>query len=134
MRYRVTGILLFFAGLMIVLTPRFILPVCEYQGHPRMACSYTGLSEMFIGAIIISASIGTFFSKTNESLRWLMLVAFIGGLSAILIPMVLGYCGSSRMPCNYGTIPALRLEGSIVLAVSTAGFVLSFIKRISRRG
>ncbi len=133
MRYRITGILLFFAGSMIVLTPRFILPVCEYQGHPRMACSYTGLSEMFIGAIIIAASVGTFFSKTNESLRWLMLVVFTGGLTIMLIPVVLGYCQSSRMPCNYGTIPALRLEGLTVLAVSTAGFILSLIRRADRK-
>jgi len=125
MRYRITGAVLFLTGLMVLLTPRFILPVCEYQGHPRMACSYTGLSEMFIGAMIISVSVGTFFSKTNESLRWLMLVALTGGLSTMLIPVVLGYCQSSRMPCNYGTIPALRLEGSILIVVSTAGLVLS---------
>lgn len=128
MRHKILGSLFFFLGILIALTPRYILPVCEFYGKPKMACSHTGSSELFLGLIIISISIGTFFSKSAETLRWLMFVAFFSGFSVILVPEVIGYCLNPRMPCNYGTIPMLRLLGLSTLITSLVGFF------ISRRG
>lgn len=103
------GVILFLMGLLVVLMPRYILPVCEYQGYKEMACSHTGKLEMFIGLVVMVASAGMFFSKTPETLRWQAFTILAAGLSVIVIPEVIGYCHNSSMPCNYGTIPVLRL-------------------------
>lgn len=128
---KMIGIVLFLMGLMVVLVPRYILPVCEYQGYSKMACSYTALSEMFMGITVMVSSLGIFFSKSGESQRWLALTLITSGTSVLLIPVVIGYCHSSNMPCNYGTIPVLRLAGILIILVSLGGFLVSF-KKASR--
>lgn len=126
MMRKTIGIVLFLMGLMVVLLPRYILPVCEYQGFSRMACSSTSVSEMFMGLIVMVSSLGIFFSKSAETLRWLALILIASGTSVLLIPEVIGYCHSSSMPCNYGTIPVLRLTGVLIILVSLGGLLASF--------
>lgn len=118
----------FILGILVILTPVFILRVCEYHGYQRMACSYTGLAEVFSGIMIIVISAGFIFSRTSDSFKWLSIVLFVAGLSVIFIPDVLGYCHSSRMPCNYGTVPALRLEGIVVAGLALSGIISSLKK------
>jgi hypothetical protein len=120
------GIVLFLMGLMVVLVPRYIFPACEYQGYSKMTCSYSAISEMFMGAIVMVSSAGIFFSKNSGTLRWLALVLIALGTSVLLIPESIGYCHSSSMPCNYGTIPVLRLLGVLIVLLSLAGFFASF--------
>jgi hypothetical protein len=115
----------FVLGALVSLTPRYILPVCEFYGKQRMACSYTGEAELFVGLIMVSISLAAFLSKVKETLKWLMFVAFFAGLSVILIPEVLGYCPSPNMPCHYGTVPLLRLLGGLSVLGSLAGLVMS---------
>ncbi len=120
------GIILFLMGLLVLLTPRYILPTCEYQGLSRMACTYTGTAEMFIGAIVMVAAVGMILSKTREILRWLGLTTLAAGISVILVPDAIGYCHNSQHPCNYGTVPLLRLLGGLIILLSLAGFLISF--------
>lgn len=123
------GVILFLTGLLVVLTPRYILPVCEYQGYKEMACSHTGKSEMFMGFIVMAASIGTFFSKTPDTLRWSAFTTLASGISVIVIPEAIGYCHSSGMPCNYGTIPVLRLIGGLIILTSLTAFLFSLKRK-----
>lgn len=125
MKNRVFGILLFITGIFLILTPRYILPVCEFSGLSKMVCSYTGMAEMFVGGIILSIAIGTFFSKSLETLRWLMFVSLVSAMSVILMPNAIGYCKSPSMPCYYGTVPMLRVLGGILTAISVAGLIFS---------
>ena len=120
------GIILFLLGLLVLLTPRYIFPTCEYQGFTRMACTYTGTAEMFIGAIVMSAAVGIILSKNQETLRWSCLTILAAGVSAILVPEAIGYCHSSEHPCNYGTVPVLRLIGVLIVLLSLTGFFASF--------
>jgi hypothetical protein len=119
------GIILLLMGLLVLLTPRYIMPTCEYQGFSKMACSYTGTAEMFLGAIVMMAAAGMVLSGSRETLRWSGLTSIAAGLSVILVPEALGYCHNSRMPCNYGTIPVLRLLGGLIMFLSLAGFLIS---------
>lgn len=120
---RVLGFMFFLLGVLIALTPVYILPVCEFHGKPKMVCSYTGMAEIFVGLIILSIGVGAFLSKV--SVKWLMFVAFFAGASVIFVPEVLGYCPSPRMPCHYGTVPMLRLLGGLTVVVSVTGFAIS---------
>jgi len=128
MMNRIFGVIFFLTGLMVLLVPRFILPVCEYQGYNPMACSHTAIAEMFAGIMVMAAAVGLFFSRGSDGLRWLSFVALVAGVSVIWLPVAIGYCHSDRMPCNYGTVPALRLLGALIILLSLAGFFLSFRK------
>jgi hypothetical protein len=125
MKSRIFGSALLIFGLLITLTPRYILPVCEFYGKPKMACSYMARAELFMGLIILSIAIGAFLSKTPDALRWLMFTALFAGASVIVIPEVLGYCPSPQMPCHYGTVPLLRLLGGLTVITAAVGFVIS---------
>ncbi len=125
MRNRVAGAITFAFGLLAALTPRYIMPVCEFAGKKKMYCGYMGRAEVFLGVIVVAVAIGAFASKGQEALRWLMFVAFVSGASIIMLPEVLGYCPSTQMPCNYGTVPLLRLLGVLIIITSAVGFMLS---------
>lgn len=129
MKNKIFGILFSVLGILVAITPRYILPVCELTGKQKMACSYTGAAEIFIGAILISVSIGIFFSNSKEAFKWLMFVAFFDGLSVILLPSALGYCANPNMPCHYGTVPMLRLWGTAIIIISIFGFTISIRAR-----
>ena len=126
------GIMLFLMGLLVLLTPRYILPTCEFQGLSRMACTYTGTAEMFIGAIVMIAAVGMILSKTYEALRWSGLTTLAAGISVILVPEAIGYCHNSQHPCNYGTVPMLRLLGALIILLSIAAFIISLKGEKSR--
>ncbi|HUO77327.1 MAG TPA: DUF4418 family protein [Thermodesulfovibrionales bacterium] len=131
MRHWKFGAILFFMGFLVLLTPRYILPTCEYQGLTRMACTYTGTAEMFIGAIVMSAAVGIILSKDHGTLRWSCLTSLAAGISVLLVPEAIGYCHSSEHPCNYGTVPVLRLIGVLIVLLSLTGFFASF-KRVGK--
>jgi len=120
------GIPFFVIGLLLVLVPRYILPVCEYQGYNPMSCSHTAIAEMFVGFMVMVTSAGMSFSRGSESLRWLSLPILAAGVSVLWIPEAIGYCHSSQMPCNYATVPVLRLLGVLTVLLSLGSFLLSF--------
>jgi hypothetical protein len=126
MSNKISGAFFFLMGLMLVLVPRYILPVCEYQGFSPMSCSHTAFAEMFTGFIVMALSAGLAFSKGRESLRWFSLPALAAGISVLWIPRAIGYCHSSGMPCNYATMPVLRLLGVLIILVSCGSFLFSF--------
>lgn len=120
---KVVSIAAFGSGLIVIFTPLLIFPVCELQGYKRMACSYTGATEVVLGFLILFLSGAIFFLRNKIALRWSCAGLMLVGLSVVFIPDVIGYCHSSRMPCNYATVPALRLEGAIVSILGLAGII-----------
>lgn len=131
MKNRVFGAIFFIIGGLVALTPRYILPVCEYYGKPVMDCSYTAKAEYFAGFVIIAIGVGAFLSKGAEALRWLMFVALVAMVSVIVVPEVMGFCPNPRMYCNYGTVPMLRFLGGLGIVASAVGFGLSLKTRWS---
>ncbi len=123
MKYKVFGGLLFVLGLLVYLTPRYLFPTCEYYGYKPMACSSTGISEMFLGLVAMASATGMFLSKSGVAWYWALSV-FAVGLSVVAMPSAIGYCHSTAMPCNYGTIPVLRLLGGLMILLSLTGFVV----------
>lgn len=121
---RILGLVLFLLGALVILSPRYILPVCEFtkSGHQLSSCSYMARAEMTLGFLIASVSVAAFISKSAEALRWLMFIAFFISVAVLALPHILGYCASPQMPCNYGTVPMLRLLGGLILIISIIGF------------
>jgi len=123
-----TGMLTAAAGLLIVLTPNWILPVCEgflelaNGQHVHMRCFWTARAEMVIGGLTLIAGLMLAFIRSAEGRRRLShQIAFLG-LATILIPLfIIPTCDNPDMACNVGTKPALLLLGGITLALGLYG-------------
>jgi hypothetical protein len=110
------------AALLIVLMPRLVFPVCEAPMH----CYYSYMAEIGLAAVIAGAGVLTLLLKGMLAARVLSFVTAIAGLFAVLYPSVLiGVCGSPRMPCHYGLLPVWNLLGGLVIMVSLAVFIAS---------
>jgi hypothetical protein len=113
-------------GVLLFLIPRFILPACEYEGYPAMHCSETARAEYLIGALLVLIGGAAFFAKT---VKWSLTgaaAALVLCVAAYLIPDRIGYCRSTRMPCNYGMVPAVRFiaaVGAVAMIIACVGMV-----------
>jgi hypothetical protein len=119
-------------GVLLLLVPRFILPTCEYEGYPRMHCSDTARAEYVVGAILAAVGCAAFFAKTIKLPLLGAITAFVLYGVAFLLPDITGYCRSPRMPCTYGTVPAVRViavTGAVTMIVAVAGLANLFRRK-----
>lgn len=121
---RILGAGLFILGAILALTPGYILPVCDVikGGHRFAACTYMGRIAAWAGLGACLLSVAVFFTRRPGPFRWLMALIFLTGAGVVALPQMTGYCMSPSMPCNYGTVPMLRLVGGLMGLVSAAGF------------
>jgi len=122
----------FMRGLLLILVPRYILPACEYEGYPAMHCSDTARAEYIVGALLLAVGIGAFLLKSTTTSIIGAAVSIILYIVAFLLPDKYGYCHSSRMPCNYGMVPGIRLIaiiGGIIMVVAVISVVRSTRKK-----
>ncbi len=127
---RGAGIAIALTGVLTVLTPRYILPVCEFVGRPVMHCSETARWEMALGAAIVCAGAALIAVGRPLARAAIGLLVVVGGGMVVGLPEVIGYCASPRMPCHYGAIPAMRILG-VVTAIIGTGVILKGFKRRS---
>jgi hypothetical protein len=121
------------SGILLILVPRFIFPVCEYEGYPAMHCSDTARAEYVVGALLLVAGIGAFLLKSTRTSIIGAAVSIILYIVAFLLPDIYGYCHSSRMPCNYGTVPGIRFIasiGGIIMVVA----IISLVRGTRKKG
>jgi len=121
------------SGILLILVPRFILPVCEYEGYPAMHCSDTARAEYVVGALLLASGIGAFLLKSTRTSIIVAAVSIILYIVAFLLPDLYGYCHSSRMPCNYGTVPGIRfiaIIGGIIMVVA----IISLVRGTRKKG
>lgn len=113
-------------GILLLLVPSVILPICEYRGFPAMHCSDTALAEYLIGTLLVVAAAAIFFARKESHLLAIESAALLLCLAAFIAPDLVGYCQSPRMPCHYGTVPALKF-----LSVAAGlGLLISIVLRI----
>jgi len=121
------------SGILFFLVPRYILPTCEFAGFPRMHCSDTAQAERVVGVMLIVVSGMTVLVKSNKMpLVSAILSILVFGL-AFWLPEIFGYCQSPRMPCHYGTVPAVRLL-SIIGILVMIGAVFIIAKSYGKKG
>ncbi len=111
---KLAGITMILAALLLVIVPRYILPACEFEGFSRMHCSDTAQAEFVAGVLLAVAGIATLVLKSSASAASAVF-GLVLSVTAYALPDKFGYCHSSKMPCNYGMVPAIRL-----IAVATA--------------
>ena len=127
--------ILILIGLLVVLTPWYIFPVCEIaeksgtmqmdagsdngmnmNSGTHMKCWYTAEAETGVGALIILTGAALLALPGRVSRKTAGIIGGILGLIVILVPTVLvGVCSTPDAPCRIGTLPALILLGAITL-------------------
>ena len=123
---RTAGIAALIGGLLLILVPRFILPVCEYQGYQPMHCSDTARAELYAGILLAGAGAAILLLRRPGLVLGALLAVIAAAAAAFTFPEVYGYCKSPKMPCNYGTIPAIRLiaAATAITALIASGFTV----------
>jgi hypothetical protein len=121
------------SGILLILVPRFILPVCEYEGYPAMHCSDTARAEYVVGALLLAVGIGAFLLKSTTTSMISAAVSIILYVIAFKLPDIYGYCHSSRMPCNYGAVPGIRFVASISGIIMVVA-VISLVRSTRKKG
>ena len=121
------GALLVLLGIVIILTPWIIFPVCEHYGsyltttsgaQLPMPCGWTARAESGIGALIVVAGALLIARSTPETRQAVGVFSIALGALVVLIPTVLiGMCKVAEHPCRVLTLPALEILGIIVILV-----------------
>jgi uncharacterized membrane protein YczE len=128
MKISIPAIILVVLGILLVVSPWTIAPVCEVNGMYAqlangktlpMPCGWTGRAEIGVGALTLFAGVLLAFAQSAETKRMIGLFGVALGVIAILFPLyITKMCALPDHPCNLLTKPVLVILGIAVLAVS----------------
>lgn len=128
MKISIPAIILIVLGILLVVSPWTIAPVCEVDGmyaklangkNFPMPCGWTARAEIGVGALTILAGALLAFAQSAEAKRMIGLFGVALGVIAILFPLyITGMCALPDHPCNLLTKPVLVLLGVAVIALS----------------
>ena len=121
------GALLVLLGILVILTPWIIFPVCEVQGSfmqtasgmkVPMTCGWTARAETGVGALIVVAGGLLIARSTPETRQAVGIFSIAMGALVVLFPtFLIGMCKVAEHPCRMTTLPALELLGVIVIII-----------------
>jgi hypothetical protein len=121
------GALLVILGIVVILGPWVIFPVCEHYGsyvmtqsgtQLPMPCGWTARAESGIGALIVIAGGLLIFRSTPETRQAVGVFTIAMGILVVLFPTVItGMCRMAEHPCRTLTLPALEILGIIVILI-----------------
>lgn len=152
----ILSLFIMFLGLLIILFPLYILPVCPHPdaliktandihnqvanaGHMHtgagkiMKCFWTAQAELGIGVLIIAVGTLMLLSRTIFVRLGLSMALVCISLLAIAIPTILiGVCSNEIMRCNMGAKPALILLSGVLFLVSSLNvfYLNKIVKKI----
>ncbi len=116
------------SGLLIAITPTWLLPVCEgllelVNGKIiPMRCHYTANAEILIGGIAAVTGLLMVYAKETETYQRLSNLVIVLGVSTVIAPLyLLPTCAHPDMACNIGTKPALLLLGGLTILFGLIG-------------
>jgi uncharacterized membrane protein YczE len=128
MKISMPALVLVILGILIVISPWTIAPVCDNEGmyaklangkNLPMPCGWTARAEIGIGALTILAGAMLAFSQSAETKRMIGLFGTALGILTILFPFYIsGMCALADHPCNLLTKPVLALLGVAVIVAS----------------
>ena len=126
------GALLVILGIITILMPWIIFPVCETQGQYvqavsgmkfPMPCGWTARAESGLGALIVVAGGLLIARSTPETRQAVGIFSLALGALVILFPTVItGMCRVADHPCRQLTLPALEILGIAVILIG--GYLL----------
>jgi uncharacterized membrane protein YczE len=128
MKISIPAIILIVLGILLVVSPWTIAPVCEVNGMYAqlangktlpMPCGWTARAEVGMGVLTILAGLLLTFSQSAETKRMIGLFSIALGVLTILFPLyITKMCALADHPCNLLTKPVLVILGIATIAVS----------------
>jgi len=130
MRIRIFGMLILVWGLILILIPWVLFPVCgagrfaSSPGHPEKPhpCWPTAKAETVLGILSIGIGLIPLLKPTRKSILGASLSSIIISVLVVLFPgFITGLCKAPTMACRIGTLPALVGLAIIMLLTGLAG-------------
>lgn len=126
-------------GVFIAVAPRYVFPVCEFEGLFRtgpsgeqlfMRCHQTAVLALWFGALIAAVCVLGALLGTVAAIRVCAMLALAGGVAAIALPIwIAPVCKTASMPCVAGTWPALVLAGTLTAVLCAVALGLTVPRR-----
>ena len=134
---RTLGLSIAVLGLLVALTPKWLLPICEYQSlgivpgdyHPTMRCFWFGQAEILLGMCVIVAGLILIIRPARDTQFSVgaLLLPLSAAIYMVSLNSVIGsVCGHQNSSCQVGTKPAERLAAGILLILGIAALLSSF--------
>ena len=132
------GILYVAIGVIALLIPRIIFPVCGLDNNPFFwsdtsqfhGCQGTLKVVTILGLLVIA--FGGFLISRPQPINLLISAAAVSiiGILTILFPFAItGMCKVATMPCRLGTLPALIAIGVLMDLAGTAGIFIFIMNK-----
>jgi hypothetical protein len=137
MRARIAAAVIILLGVLLLLTPWLIFPVCgvgrNAVGGARAighhGCQGTLWAETAIGSATIIIGLLPLVWPKPRVLRPAAWASAGGALLAVLFPLfITGMCNFPAMPCRLATLPAIETVAAL-LAINASFVLLAFRKR-----
>ncbi len=132
MSARIIGITIIILGVFLLVTPRYIFPVCgvgRYAPEPgtpigKHGCHDTLKAETALGIALLPLGLVPVMWPRRKVLMGVSIATLLTALLVILFPTVItGICKMPTMPCRLGTQPALVIEGILLGLAGVAGLL-----------
>lgn len=123
---RIFGILFVVLGVLIMLTPGTISPVCPAMADGKfMKCHWMGQAIKGVGGLMtVLGIIYTAICCQRKMLFAFSITNILVGIYAILIPAkLIGGCKMPEMACRAKTMPTLYLLIGLYIAVSIVALI-----------
>lgn len=114
-------------GALVAATPRYLFPVCEYNGifiqlpngkTGHMPCFYTATASYLIGMLVCLIGLSLLMAKGRDAIRQLSVVLGGTAVGVVLLPLIFPICQNPDEPCNHGTKPMLIMLGLIIMMMA----------------
>jgi hypothetical protein len=126
-RARVFGGVLAALGIILILTPRYLFPVCGIGEPGFHACHGTLKAETVLGAVtIVIGMLPVLWPLRKTTLAASVSAIVLAALVVLFPAAITGMCKMPTMACRMGTLPALVTLGVIIALTGAAGIAIVF--------
>lgn len=132
MKNSVAGIITIIIGILFILVPLYILPVCDLVEHANgkitiMRCFWTARAEVGIGAVVIAIGIlSLLISSSAVRIGFYLSLFCLSFLAAAIPTLLIGVCPNEMMDCHMGTLPALIILSITLMLVSVINIINAY--------
>lgn len=118
-------------GILVMVVPFLILPVCDGQvllangSSVPMKCHWMAQAELGTGAVLAVIGLFCLVFRDPKARYGLALAALpVAGLVGALPSFLIGVCKNPQMPCHAGTYPALMILSGLIALIALQALLL----------
>lgn len=114
----IVAILIVILGVVMLLIPQFIAPVCPIHDGHIMKCHWMGQAVVGLGALIGLLGLLMLVVKDKKmAAAFSISAALVSGLAIAVSTHLIGGCSHHHMSCQMHTIPVVTIVGGILVVL-----------------